>query len=146
MTSRKDTMSEYYDTLESPVGRLYMIFSRDRAVGISFHCPTEISLKHNNVTALVKKELAEYFRNERTEFSSSVEFLEGTAFEKKVWSALKEVPYRETRIIRMACREAGYAAGGWAVGNALAKNPVPIIFPCHRIIDRGGVGRLYRRS
>ena len=131
-------MSEYYDTLESLVGRLYMVFSRERVVGISFHCPPEILLKHNKATAMVKKELAEYFRNERMEFSCSVEFLGGTAFERKVWNALKEIPYGETRSYKWLAERLGMPRAARAVGNALAKNPIPIIFPCHRIIESGG--------
>lgn len=131
-------MSEYYDTLESPVGRLSMVFSGNCLVGILFHCPSEIPLRRNNATALVKKELAEYFRNERKEFSCCIEFLEGTTFERKVWNALKEIPYGETRSYKWLAERLGMPRAARAVGNALAKNPIPIIFPCHRIIESGG--------
>ncbi len=138
MISTKGAASEYYDILESPVGRLYMAFSRNCLVGIAFDCPPEIPLRHNSATSLVKKELAEYFRNERREFSFRVEFLEGTAFEKKVWKMLREIPYGETRSYKWLAERLGMPKAARAVGNALGKNPVPIIFPCHRIIESGG--------
>lgn len=138
MKSKKTVAREYYDTLESPVGRMYMVFSRNCLVGIAFECPSEISLRHNATTAQVKKEFAEYFRNERKEFSCRTVFLEGTEFEKKVWNALKEIPYGETRSYKWLATEIGEPRAARAVGNALAKNPIPIIFPCHRIIESGG--------
>jgi methylated-DNA-[protein]-cysteine S-methyltransferase len=138
MTLAKGITSEHYDTLESPVGRLYMVFSRNCLVGISFDSPSAIPLRHNGTTELLKRELAEYFRNERREFSCRVEFLEGTVFEKKVWNALKEIPYGETRSYKWLAERLGMPKAARAVGNALAKNPIPIIFPCHRIIESGG--------
>lgn len=138
MISTKGAPSEYFDTLESPVGRLYMVFNRNCLVGVLFHSPSEIPLRSNRATALVKKELAEYFRNERREFSCSAAFVEGTDFEKKVWSTLKEIPYGETRSYKWLAERLGVPKAARAVGNALAKNPIPIIFPCHRIIESGG--------
>jgi len=138
MDSKKETISEYYDTVDSPVGRLYMVFSRNKLVGISFHCPDEIQLRHTSPTALVKKELTEYFRNERKEFSCSIEFLEGTVFERKVWNTLKEIPYGETRSYKWLAERLGRPKAARAVGNALGKNPIPIIVPCHRIVESGG--------
>ncbi|MBA4374148.1 MAG: hypothetical protein C0402_14960 [Thermodesulfovibrio sp.] len=138
MTLTKDTASEYYDTLESPVGRLCMVFSRSNLVGILFDSPSNIPRRHTNAAAIAKKELAEYFRNERKEFSCKTEFLEGTAFEKKVWNLLREIPYGETRSYKWLAERLDMPKASRAVGNALGKNPIPIIYPCHRIIESGG--------
>ncbi len=135
---KKESIHEYYDILKSPVGRLFLIFSRGSLVGLSFDCPSNIPLRHNETSVITKKELSEYFRNERQKFSCSTAFLEGTEFEKRVWSALKEVPYGETRSYKWLAERIGGPKAARAVGNALAKNPIPVIFPCHRIIEAKG--------
>jgi methylated-DNA-[protein]-cysteine S-methyltransferase len=135
---KKESIHEYYDILESPVGSLFLIFSLAYLVGISFDCPLEIPLRHNETTGIAKKELSEYFRNERKEFSCSTAFLEGTEFEKRVWNVLKEIPYGETRSYKWLAERIGEPKAARAVGNALGKNPISIIFPCHRIIESKG--------
>lgn len=139
MKSIKGAAGEYYTTLESPLGRLYLVFSRQHMVGILFEAPPEdIPLRHTHAVAIAKKELAEYFQNRRKEFSLRTEFPEGTVFEKKVWNLLKEIPYGETRSYKWLAEQLAMPKASRAVGNALGKNPLPIIFPCHRIIESGG--------
>lgn len=87
---------------------------------------------------LAKKELAGYFEEARQEFTCQTAFIEGTEFEKKVWEALKEIPYGETRTYKWLAEEIGKPHAFRAVGNALGKNPIPIIFPCHRVIETDG--------
>jgi len=138
MLHNAETAKEYFDNIDSPVGRLFLIFSRAVLVGISFDKPSEIPLRRTRASGVVKKELAEYFRNERTHFSGRTFFLEGTEFEKKVWSVLPEIPYGETRSYKWLAERIGEPKAARAVGHALGKNPIPIIFPCHRIIESKG--------
>jgi methylated-DNA-[protein]-cysteine S-methyltransferase len=63
---------------------------------------------------------------------------EGTDFEKKVWETLRKIPYGETRTYKWLAEEIGKPQAFRAVGNALGKNPIPIIFPCHRVIESDG--------
>ncbi|MBI5100899.1 MAG: methylated-DNA--[protein]-cysteine S-methyltransferase [Nitrospirae bacterium] len=129
---------EYYDSMESPLGRIYLLFNKSCLSGISFDQPSLIPFRSGETTAAVKKELAEYFGNKRRCFSIRTAFLEGTEFEKKVWNALREIPYGETRTYKWLAEKIGLPKAARAVGNALGKNPVPIIFPCHRIIESDG--------
>ena len=64
--------------------------------------------------------------------------MEGTEFERKVWETLKEIPYGETRTYKWLAEKIGKPHAFRAVGNALGKNPIPIIFPCHRVIETDG--------
>lgn len=83
------------------------------------------------------KELSEYFRGERIEFS--VPYIsEGTEFQKQVWSALTTIPYAETASYRDIAMEVGNGKAVRAVGNANSKNKLTIIVPCHRIIGSNG--------
>jgi len=64
--------------------------------------------------------------------------LEGTAFQKKVWQAISDIPKGEVRTYGELAVQLGSSAR--AVGNACAKNPVPVIIPCHRVVAKAGLG------
>ena len=83
------------------------------------------------------KELSEYFAGEKCEFTVPV-YLRGTGFELKVWNAVKRIPYGETRTYKDIAAEIGSPRAFRAVGNALSRNPVPILIPCHRVVRSNG--------
>ena len=58
----------------------------------------------------------------------------GTEFQIKVWKALTEIPYGETRSYKDIAISIGNEKACRAVGMANNKNPIPIIIPCHRVI------------
>ncbi len=64
--------------------------------------------------------------------------LHGTAFEQKVWNELLKIPYGEVRTYGWIARAVGVPGGARAVGRACARNPLPIIVPCHRVIAASG--------
>ncbi len=84
-------------------------------------------------------ELTEYFKGNRTTFSITLD-VQGTAFEKKVWIALLNIPYGETRSYGQIARTVGHPKACRAVGNTNRKNRIAILIPCHRVI--GGNGSL----
>ncbi len=130
--------TEHYDTLQSPLGTLYLLVSPPVLIGISFEQPTGMILRQSKTSAAAKNELEEYFAAERTGFTVKTRFAEGTDFEREVWSVLLEVPYGETRTYKWIAEKIGKSHAFRAVGNALGKNPIPIIYPCHRIIESDG--------
>ncbi len=138
MKQKKAGNSEFYDTIETPLGTLYLIFSGRTLTGISFDKPAGLYLKKTEDAAAAKKELTEYFGKGRRDFTFETAFTEGTDFERLVWDTLREVPYGETRTYKWMAQKVGKPHAFRAVGNALGKNPIPIIFPCHRIIESDG--------
>lgn len=62
----------------------------------------------------------------------------GTAYRRRVWAALSEIPYGATRTYSDIARVAG--GGPRSVGGANGANPIPIIIPCHRVLAVGGLG------
>lgn len=82
-------------------------------------------------------ELAEYFTGARIRFDVPV-VLVGTAFQTRVWSALAEIPYGETRSYQAIARRIGAGQAVRAVGQANRRNPVAIVIPCHRVIGSNG--------
>jgi methylated-DNA-[protein]-cysteine S-methyltransferase len=83
------------------------------------------------------KQLSAYFRRELTKFELPLD-LNGTQFQLKVWKALQEIPYGQTRTYAEIAREINAPKATRAVGGANHENPIPIIVPCHRVIAAGG--------
>lgn len=83
------------------------------------------------------KQLKEYFDGKRTTFDLKMK-LHGTEFQKKVWTYLAEIPYGETRTYKDVAEAIGSPKGFRAVGMANNKNPIAIIYPCHRVIGASG--------
>ena len=85
----------------------------------------------------VFRQLEEYLHGERKEFALAVE-AKGTPFQKKVWQALCEIPYGETRSYQEIAARVGNEKACRAVGMANHRNPVGIVVPCHRVIGKNG--------
>jgi methylated-DNA-[protein]-cysteine S-methyltransferase len=83
------------------------------------------------------RQLDEYFAGERCEFDLPLRG-EGTAFQRRVWLALRSVGYGETVTYGQLARAIGRPKAACAVGAALACNPLPLVLPCHRVIGAGG--------
>lgn len=126
------------DVLESPLGPVYLVFRSSVLTGITFVRPQGITFRGGGTSAAVRKELAQYFDGERKDFSCETRFCEGSEFERQVWDTLRKIPYGETRSYKWLADRIGRPGASRAVGNALGKNPIPIIFPCHRIIESDG--------
>ena len=82
-------------------------------------------------------QLQSYFAGDRKNFELDL-VLEGTDFQKKVWTALQEIPYGETISYKKLAETVGSPKGVRAVGAANGANPIPIIIPCHRVIGKDG--------
>ena len=85
--------------------------------------------------------LERYFAGERETFDFALG-PRGSAFERRVWAALRTIPYGETRTYGEVAAMTG--AAGWeaarAVGRAVGSNPIPIVIPCHRVLAANGIG------
>jgi len=83
------------------------------------------------------KELDEYFRGERKNFSVKLK-KQGTDFQKNVWDALETIPFGKTVSYEDIAMKIGNKKAVRAVGLANGKNPHWIIVPCHRVIGKSG--------
>jgi O-6-methylguanine DNA methyltransferase len=86
---------------------------------------------------LAYSQVREYLDGKRTTFDFPME-LRGTEFQKRVWTALRTVPYGETRTYAQIAHEIGNPKACRAVGLANSKNPIWIAVPCHRVIGTDG--------
>ncbi|OPJ54728.1 methylated-DNA--[protein]-cysteine S-methyltransferase [Clostridium chromiireducens] len=97
-------------------------------------------ISEKSETELIKeaiRQLNEYFQGKRNVFDLPLE-PKGTEFQKRVWNALKEIPFGETKSYGDIAKIIGNEKAARAVGMANNKNPIPIIIPCHRVIGSNG--------
>ena len=85
----------------------------------------------------LERELAEYFAGERDDFTAPL-VLAGTDFQKKVWSALLEIPFGSTRSYGEQATSIGAPSAVRAVARANGDNRIAIVIPCHRVIGADG--------
>lgn len=64
--------------------------------------------------------------------------LDVTPFQKKVLTALQQIPYGETASYGEVAEKIGNPSASRAVGQANARNPIPIVIPCHRVVGSNG--------
>jgi AraC family transcriptional regulator, regulatory protein of adaptative response / methylated-DNA-[protein]-cysteine methyltransferase len=87
--------------------------------------------------ARLKQELAEYFAGTRRRFEVPLNY-PGTPFQQKVWDALLEIPYGETRSYEDIARAVGSASAVRAVGQTNGLNRISVVIPCHRVVNKDG--------
>ena len=85
----------------------------------------------------LRRQLAQYFAGERTSFELPLH-LQGTAFQRRVWAGLLDIPCGETRSYGQLAATLGVPGAARAVGLANGQNPVSIVVPCHRVIGADG--------
>ena len=85
----------------------------------------------------VRVELDEYFAGRRREFSVPLVY-PGTPFQSKVWNALRAIPFGETISYEELALRVDSPGSQRAAGHANGQNPLAIIIPCHRVINKGG--------
>lgn len=89
------------------------------------------------LTDLAFRQIMEYLEGRRREFDFPY-LLRGTQFQRKVWQALCDIPYGETRTYGEIAAAVGSPGAARAVGMANHRNPILIAVPCHRVIGADG--------
>ncbi len=84
--------------------------------------------------------LKDYFSGKRVEFPEELDLSSATHFQRQVWRLTKLIPYGETRSYGWIAKRLGKKKAARAVGQALARNRLPVIIPCHRVVSDGGLG------
>ena len=82
-------------------------------------------------------QLAEYFSGSRREFHLPLR-PRGSGFQQRVWQALQQIPYGQTRSYGQIAEAIGAPKAARAVGLACNRNPLLILIPCHRVVGRDG--------
>jgi O-6-methylguanine DNA methyltransferase len=140
-----------YATVSMPVGDI-LVAGTERgicALIIAAHAamPSALdALQHNCPAPLVPDaealaeattQLTEYLDGTRQTFDLPLDLI-GTPFQRQVWDLLLAIPYGETATYRDLAYSLGQPGGAQAVGGAVARNPISIIVPCHRVLGSNG--------
>lgn len=123
---------------QSPLGILQIVSDGKHIIAINFVRKQRRS--YNNT--LLRKcvvQLNQYFLGRRKKFTVPVKLV-GTLWQKKVWQKLAVIPYGSVISYQDLAIALGRPKAARAVGQAVGKNPIPIIIPCHRIVALKGLG------
>ncbi|MDM1263547.1 MULTISPECIES: methylated-DNA--[protein]-cysteine S-methyltransferase [Acinetobacter] len=131
--------------MPSPVGRLKLVATDSALVAVIWDNENPKRVRQAELVEQLdhpilldaQQQLNEYFQGQRQTFELPLDF-EGTEFQKKVWQALLNIPFGETRSYRQIAEQVGSPKAVRAVGAANGQNPISIIAPCHRVIGSGG--------
>lgn len=131
--NKEDTRWASYDY---PLGTLRIYYNDRGITGIE---RTDDSSKGtpSPISDETARQLIQYFAGKRKSFDIPL-ITCGTDFEEKVWEALRQIPYGETRSYKDIAAAIGNEKACRAVGRANNKNPICIITPCHRVIGVSG--------
>ncbi len=128
----------YWDTLESPLGKLFPMVDDDgRVTGLKIGNQKPGGKRSKRRCLEVGKQNAQYFAGHRKDFKLRLS-PQGTVFQRRVWQALTEIPYGEVCGYGDLAQCMGKPRAARAVGQANGANPIPIIIPCHRVIAGDG--------
>jgi methylated-DNA-[protein]-cysteine S-methyltransferase len=133
-------MNMFFQTLKTPLGPLLVVVNdHDELVKLSFKVrkSPKGAIDNPTHTRVVAKQLGDYFSGKRRTFELKLNPT-GTPFQKKVWAQLQRIPYGETRSYADIARAIGKPGASRAVGSANGANPIPIVIPCHRVINASG--------
>ena len=132
-----------YDVLPTPIGRLIVASDGAAIAGVwmaNANPDDERWEEHRGTDALLteaRDQLTAYFDGRLRAFTMPLA-PNGTEFQRRVWSALTEIPYGVTISYAELARRVKNTAAVRAVGAANGRNPIPIIVPCHRVIGSDG--------
>jgi methylated-DNA-[protein]-cysteine S-methyltransferase len=139
-------MTYYTETFSTPLGPFSTaVDDRGTLVGTAFgdraYLQTILGECHLVDDSLpgraVREQVLAYFTGERRDFSLPLG-ARGSAFQQRVWAALRAIPFGETRSYGELADTLGKPGGARAVGRANATNPICLIVPCHRVIGADG--------
>jgi len=147
MTPRTPAGPRTHTVVNSPVGPLTLVAVAGALAGLYMdeqrHRPAPGTFgepgtgQDDELFAEASSQLEQYFDGQRTRFDLRVT-LDGTTFQRRVWTALQDIPYGQTVSYGQLADRIGQPSASRAVGLANGKNPIGIIVPCHRVVGADG--------
>ena len=126
-------------SISSPIGQLTIEEAGDAIVAIRWDDAPAARSAGNGSALLAEaaEQLDAYFAGRLTRFDLPLA-PSGSPFETRVWTAMRAIPYGETRCYGDLAEIVGSAPR--AIGRSCGTNPIPIVIPCHRVLAKTGVG------
>ena len=132
----------FIDYLDTPLG-LFEFMATEQGIRQAIFCGEQMSgdikakSKANDITALCKQQLIEYFSGQRQAFTVPLD-TQGTEFQQSVWDCLAKIPFGTVKSYGEIAKMLGKPKASQAVGGANGRNPITLIVPCHRVIGSNG--------
>jgi methylated-DNA-[protein]-cysteine S-methyltransferase len=138
-------MSHYVKTLSTPMGKMILGTSETSVIALVWKKEEleridSAAWQEGSTCSLLneaEKQLQEYFQRGRQAFDLPLQ-LQGTAFQKRVWTELKKIPFGKTWSYQELAKRVGNPGAVRAVGTANGRNPICIFIPCHRVVRLSG--------
>ena len=139
-------MKHYFDTFSTLFGDFSVALDEDGAiVATAFGGETELRdrfepdqlVRDPQRISAARREVLEFLSGKRRDFTLKLAPA-GTHFQQRVWSALRQIPFGETRSYQQLATELRKPGAARAVGRANATNPICLVVPCHRVIGADG--------
>ena len=127
-----------YDTIDSPLGELLLAGDGDALTALHMDATPDPRWRRDPAPFReASAQLRSYFAGELREFDLPLA-PRGTAFQRQVWDALREIPYGTTIGYAELAAAAGRPGAARAAGAANGRNPIAVVIPCHRVIGASG--------
>jgi methylated-DNA-[protein]-cysteine S-methyltransferase len=153
---RDGVLDVAYRTIATPVGELLLATTGQGLVRVAYprqgHDEVLASLAQAVSPRIlrapgrldqVSRQLDEYFAGRRTEFDLPLDFRLASGFRRTVLAHLPAIPYGHTESYAQVAAASGSPKAFRAVGTACAKNPLPVVVPCHRVVHADGTAGAY---
>ena len=153
---RDGVLDVAYRTLATPVGELLLATTERGLVRIAFPIQGHDAVLESLAEVVsprilrapqrldpVSRQLDEYFGGRRTEFDLPLDFRLASGFRRTVLAHLPAIPYGHTESYAEVAAASGSPKAVRAVGTACAKNPLPVVVPCHRVVRSDGTAGGY---
>ena len=136
-------MSTTHTVIGSPLGDLTLVATDGSLTGLYFRHhwyrpdPASFGAREDTGFGDVTQQLGEYFASQREDFDLPID-PRGDEFQHRVWTLISRIPYGQTSTYGELAREIGNGVLAKDVGQAVGRNPLSVIVPCHRVVGKDG--------
>ena len=142
----------FYTILDFPLGKIFLAKSEK---GLSLASSLKNRNRFEEITEFFKRKsillelqrkkfhreeklFNQYFEGKKEDFTSlPLDFISGTPYQRKVWLETRKIPYGKTQTYKFLAKKLNHR-GYRSIGQALSRNPLLIVIPCHRVISSDG--------
>ncbi len=142
----------FYTILDFPLGKIFLAKSEK---GLSLASSLKNRNRFEEITEFFKRKsillelqrkkfhreeklFSQYFEGKKEDFTSlPLDFISGTPYQRKVWLETRKIPYGKTQTYKFLAKKLNHR-GYRSIGQALSRNPLLIVIPCHRVLSSDG--------
>ncbi len=133
---------EVFQIPSTPLGTITFQLGPDGLTALGFFSTSSSegnALSNNPVAKQITRQIRAYFSGEKVAFDFPVDLSALSDFQQKVLIACREIAYGEVETYGELAKRIGKPGAAQAIGGVMARNPIPLIIPCHRVVASGGM-------